>query len=130
MSESEKLTINMNMVDLGQIDLLVEQGLYSNRSDFIRAAIRRQLGEHSDVVSQTVSRREMGIGALVCDRGTLEAHKGANQKLDIRWVGLAVISDDVPVQLAVDTINSIEVCGVFRASDGIREALADRIVRA
>jgi Arc/MetJ-type ribon-helix-helix transcriptional regulator len=127
MTESEKLTININTVDLGQIDLLVEQGLYSNRSDFIRTAMRNQLGEHSDVVKQTCSRRAIGMGALIYDRRTLEAVREAGDAIDIRWIGLTAIADDVPAQLASDTIRSLEVYGVFRAPEAVRQALAGRM---
>jgi Arc/MetJ-type ribon-helix-helix transcriptional regulator len=125
--ESEKLTINMNVVDLGQIDLLVEEGFYSNRTDFIRTAIRNQLNTHADAVKQTITRKESALGALFHDRKDLELIRDAGRMLDIRVVGLAVLANDITPELARATIQSIQVYGVFRASAAVKEALADRI---
>jgi Arc/MetJ-type ribon-helix-helix transcriptional regulator len=128
MTETEKITINISPVDLGKIDLLVEQGFYSNRTDFIRAAIRRQLNEHSDVVQETIKRRAFSLGILVYDRAELEQRRAESKRLSIYAVGMLVIADDVPPELARETIEHVEVYGVFRASPAVREALKDRIV--
>jgi Arc/MetJ-type ribon-helix-helix transcriptional regulator len=125
--ESEKLTINMNVVDLGQIDLLVEEGFYSNRTDFIRTAIRNQLNTYADAVKQTITRREFALGALSHDRKDLELIQDAGRMLDIKVVGLAVLTNDITPELARATIQSIQVYGIFRASDAVKAALADRI---
>ena len=127
MSETEKITINMGPVDLGQIDLLVREGFYSNRTDFIRTAIRTQLATHADVVRDTVARRTMVLGLQHFTRDDLEAVRAAGERLDIRVLGLASIADDVSAELATQTIASIAVLGAFRASPAVRRALADRI---
>jgi Arc/MetJ-type ribon-helix-helix transcriptional regulator len=129
MTDTEKLTININYVDLGQIDLLVQQGLYSNRSDFIRTAIRNQLGAHGEIVKQTVSRKMFGMGVWVYNRRELEKVQASGKQLEIKWIGLAVIGDDVPLELALDTIQSLEVYGVFRAPEAIKIALASRMAK-
>jgi Arc/MetJ-type ribon-helix-helix transcriptional regulator len=126
-SESEKITINLGYVDLGHVDLLVQEGFYSNRSDFIRTAIRNQLGTHGDVLKQTVARRSMVLGLQRYTRQDLESARAAGEQLHIQVLGLASIDEDVPAKLAVQTIASIAVLGALRASAEVRAALADRI---
>ena len=125
--ESEKITINLGLVDLGQIDLLVQQGFYSNRTDFIRTAIRNQLAGHGETVKQTVARKRMVLGLEHYTRRDLETAAAQGHRLQIQVVGLASIADDVSPELARDTIESIEVLGALRASPAVRAALADRI---
>ena len=127
MADTEKITINMSVVDLGQIDLLVEQGFYSSRSDLIRTAIRYQLNTHAQIVEQVVVRKSLVVGVLVCERSHLEARLAAGEKLDIKTVGMVVIPRDVTPELARQTIQSIQVYGVLRASPAVKDALADRI---
>ena len=129
-SELEKITINMPPVDLGQIDLLVREGFYQNRTDFIRTAIRNQLGVHADAVRQTVIRKELVLGLQHYSRRDLEALREAGESLEIRVLGLATIADDVTPELARDTIASVSVLGAFRASTAVKAALADRIQSA
>ncbi len=126
-SELEKITINMAPVDLGQVDLLVREGFYQNRTDFIRTAIRNQLNTHAESVRSTVARKELVLGLQHYTRRDLEAAREAGETLRIRVLGLASISDDVPPELALATINSVEVLGAFRASRAVKAALADRI---
>jgi Arc/MetJ-type ribon-helix-helix transcriptional regulator len=125
--ELEKITINMAPVDLGQIDLLVREGFYQNRTDFIRTAIRGQLGAHAEVVKQTVSRKELVLGLQQNTRGDLEATRTAGETLEIKVLGLMSIADDVPAELALATIDSIVVLGAFRASPAVKAALAARV---
>ena len=127
MSETEKITINLGLVDLGQIDLLVQEGFYQNRTDFIRTAIRNQLAAHAEAVKQTVSRKELVLGLQHYARSDLEAVRAAGETLQIRVLGLASIADDVPAELARATIDSIDVLGAFRASTAVKAALAERI---
>lgn len=126
-AESEKITINLGLIDLGQIDLLVQEGFYSNRSDLIRTAIRNQLGIHAEVLRQTVARKSLVLGLHHFSRADLEAAREAGQKLQIQILGLASIARDVSVDLALATIDSIVILGVLQASDEIKQALADRI---
>jgi Arc/MetJ-type ribon-helix-helix transcriptional regulator len=126
-SESEKITINLGYVDLGQVDLLVQEGFYSNRTDFIRTAIRNQLGSHGDALKKTVARRSMVLGLQRYTRADLEALKAAGEQLHIQVLGLATIDDDVPPALAAQVIATIEVLGALRASPKVKAALADRI---
>src|SRR5215210_7829187 len=95
MSETEKITINLGLVDLGQIDLLVRDGFYSNRTDFIRTAIRNQLVTHADAVKHSVTRSTLVLGVQHYTRHELEAARDAGEKLEIRVLGLATIADDV-----------------------------------
>jgi Arc/MetJ-type ribon-helix-helix transcriptional regulator len=125
-AESEKITINLGFVDLGQIDLLVEDGLYSNRTDFIRTAIRNQLSTHGEVVKKSVERREMVLGLQRYSRRDLEKVLASGEQLDIQVLGLATIDDDVTPQLARQAIASIAVLGALRASPAVKAALADR----
>jgi Arc/MetJ-type ribon-helix-helix transcriptional regulator len=126
-TDSEKITINLGYVDLGHIDLLVQEGFYSNRTDFIRTAIRNQIERHSDVVRQAVTRKSVDLGLRHFTREDLEAAKEAGQMLDIRVLGLATIAPDVTPELARATIASMTVLGALHASAAVKAALADRI---
>lgn len=125
--ETEKMTINLGLVDLGQIDLLVQEGFYSNRTDFIRTAIRNQLSRHDDTLKQTVRRKQLDLGLRHFRRADLEATLAAGEMLEIQVLGLASIADDVTPALALQTIASIEVLGALHASPTVKAALRDRI---
>ena len=127
MSETEKITINLGLVDLGQVDLLVQEGFYSNRTDFIRTAIRNQLGSHADEVRQTVARKTLVLGLEHYTRRDLEAVSEAGETLEIRVLGLASIDEDVSPELARETISSLVVLGALRTSPAVKSALEDRI---
>ena len=126
-TDSEKITINLGYVDLGHIDLLVQEGFYSNRTDFIRTAIRNQIERHGDVVRQAVTRKSVDLGLRHFSRADLEAARDAGQVLDIRVLGLATIAQDVTPELARATIASLTVLGALHASAAVKAALADRI---
>ena len=125
--EPEKITINLGHVDLGRIDLLVQEGFYSNRTDFIRTAIRNQLTTEQEQVTQSVRRNMLEMGLLDLSRTDLEAAQARGETLDIRVVGLARIADDVTVDLALATIGSINVLGALQAPREVKAALKDRI---
>lgn len=125
--DSEKITINLGYVDLGRVDLLVQEGFYSNRTDFIRTAIRNQLATHSDTVSQTLDRHTLELGLRDYTRADLETVRKAGETLHIKVVGLARIAPDVTPELALATIGSITVLGALQASPEIKSALAERI---
>jgi len=125
--ESEKLTINLGFVDLGHIDLLVRDGFYSNRSDFIRTAIRNQLATHADTARLAASRLTLELGLRTFSRQDLEAVRAAGERLRIRVLGLAIIADDVTPDLARATIESIIVLGALHAPADVKTALADRL---
>ncbi|GAB2859979.1 transcriptional regulator [Pseudoduganella ginsengisoli] len=126
-TDSEKITINLGPVDLGQIDLLVQEGFYANRTDLIRTAIRNQLAQHADVVKQTVARKSLVLGMQHYTRADLEAIQAAGQRLQIQVLGLASIATDVPAELALATIESITVLGALHASAAVKAALSGRI---
>jgi Arc/MetJ-type ribon-helix-helix transcriptional regulator len=124
MSESEKITINMSAVDLGKIDLLMQEGMYSNRTDFIRTAIRSQLERHNLEIQQSIARHAYSIGVLSYDRSDLEKQKMKGEKLKIMILGMLHLHDDISAELAVEAIESIKVLGIFIASDEVKTALA------
>ena len=124
MSETEKITINVGAVDLGKIDLLVEHGHYSNRTDFIRSAIRSQLDKHTLDVQNSVTRDSYAVGAIIYNRKDFEKYKARNEKVKIRMIGLFVISEDSPVELVTEVVESIRVLGIFQASSELKDALA------
>ncbi len=128
MPDSEKITINMNAVDLGKVDLLVQEGVYSNRTDFIRTAIRSQLEKHSLEINQSVTRHSYVIGVLLYNHVDLEKKKAAGERLKIAIMGVLTLSSDIPAELAAEVIESIRVRGVFIASDAVKTALADRML--
>jgi len=125
--ETEKMTVNVGVVDLGHVDLLVQEGFYSNRSDLIRTALRNQLALHADAVKQTVARRTLTVGLQHYSRADLETVVAAGQRLQLQVVGLARIANDVPPELALAAIESVTVLGAFQASPAVRQALASRI---
>jgi Arc/MetJ-type ribon-helix-helix transcriptional regulator len=124
--DSEKITINLGFIDLGHIDLLVEEGFYSNRTDFIRTAIRNQLARHEEALKKTVSRRKLDLGLRHYSRADLEEVVRQGERLDIVVLGLASIADDVTPELAQRAISSIQVLGALRASAAVKSALDDR----
>jgi len=126
-ADSEKITINLGYVDLGQIDLLVQEGFYSNRTDFIRTAIRNQLGRHEAAVEKSVTRHALELGLRRYTASDLEAARAAGERLAIQVLGLVTIADDVTPQLASETIASIQVLGALHAPAAVKAALGDRI---
>jgi Arc/MetJ-type ribon-helix-helix transcriptional regulator len=126
--KSEKITINVGLIDLGQIDLLVDEGFYANRTDFIRTAIRRQLEARSGAVDTSVARRTLTLGTRHLARAELEELRAAGKTVELRVLGLASIADDVPPELALATIAVVEVLGAFRAPRAVKAALAPRTV--
>jgi Arc/MetJ-type ribon-helix-helix transcriptional regulator len=125
--DSEKITINLGYVDLGHIDLLVRDGFYANRTDFIRTAIRNQLERHAEATRQSVSRRSLDLGLRHVSREELETARAEQRPLDIRVLGLVTIASDVTPDLARAAIASISVLGTLQASAAVKAALADRV---
>lgn len=125
--DSEKITINLGFVDLGHIDLLVEEGFYANRTDFIRTAIRAQLDRHRGAMEKSVVRKQLDLGISHFTREQLEAVRDRGEALDIRVLGLATIAADVSPELARAAIASLTVLGALHASSAVKAALADRI---
>ncbi len=126
-SDSEKITINLGYVDLGHIDLMVQDGFYSNRTDFIRTAIRNQLERHAEVVKQSTARKSLDLGLRNYSREDLEESRRAGRMLEINVLGLATIAADVTPELARATIASVVVLGALHASAEVKAALADRM---
>jgi Arc/MetJ-type ribon-helix-helix transcriptional regulator len=126
-ADSEKITINLGFVDLGHIDLLVQDGFYSNRTDFIRTAIRNQLERHNDALRRSVTRKSLDLGLRQYTRQELEAVQAAGETLHIQVLGLATIAHDVTPELARQTIASIHVLGALHATPAVKAALSDRM---
>lgn len=127
MADSEKITINLGYVDLGHIDLMVEEGFYSNRTDFIRTAIRNQIDRHADVVQKAVTRKSVDLGLRHFSRVDLENARDSGHRLEIKVLGLATIAPDVTPELARAAIASLTVLGALHASPAVKAALADRM---
>jgi len=127
MADTEKITTNPSVVDLRRIDLLVEQGFYSTRTDLIRTAIRNQLDIHAQVIEQTVARKSLAVGVMAYNRSDLERVIANGEQLDIRVVGMLVLKNDITPELAKAAIRSLKVSGVLKASPAVKEALSDRI---
>jgi Arc/MetJ-type ribon-helix-helix transcriptional regulator len=125
--ETEKITINLGVIDLGRIDLLVQEGFYCNRTDFIRRAIRNQLATHAQEVAEAVTRKTLALGLQNFSRQDLETVRASGQKLRIQVLGLARIAEDVSPELARATIDSVTVLGSLQAPAAVKAALADRI---
>ena len=123
----EKITVNVGVVDLGQIDLLVQEGFYANRTDLIRTAIRNQLAAHAEAVRQVVSRRTLVLGIQHLAKAELEEVRARRETLDLRVLGLLNIAADVTPELALQTLNSVVVLGSLHASPAVKAALAERL---
>lgn len=128
MADNEKITINLNVVDLGQIDLLVEQGFYSNRTDFIKTSIRNQLTTHTQELKETITRKTMVVGVVKYDANDLNKILAEKKRLDIKVLGMLVLKDDISSDLALSTIKSIKVFGKIRANQSLLKALENRII--
>lgn len=126
-ADTEKVTVNLGFVDLGRVDLLVKEGFYTNRTDFIRTAVRNQLDRHADTLKQSIGRKSLDLGLRHYSRQELEAVQAAEQRLDINVLGLVSIAADVPAELARATIASVSVLGALHASAEVKAALADRM---
>ncbi len=124
--KTEKITINLGLIDLGQIDLLVSEGFYSNRTDFIRTAIRNQLATQAGMVEQSAARKTLVLGTRHLSRAELERAQASGEQLDVRVLGLATIAADVSPELALATVAHIEVLGAFRAPPAVKAALKSR----
>jgi Arc/MetJ-type ribon-helix-helix transcriptional regulator len=127
MSDTEKITVNIGSVDLGRIDLLVQEGFYSSRADFIRTAIRNQLERQKSAVDSISTRKSMVIGTLGYSRRDLEEKRKKKERINVKVIGMFLLADDVAPQLALDTIQSVTVRGVFKAPEDVKEALSDRL---
>jgi Arc/MetJ-type ribon-helix-helix transcriptional regulator len=125
--DSDKVTVNVGLVDLAQMDLLVNEGFYTNRTDFVRTAIRNQLQVHGEALRQIIVLKRYVLGQHRYARRELEAVVASGRRLEIHVLGLVVIEDDVPAELAAAAIDSVQVLGAFIASPAVRQALADRI---
>jgi Arc/MetJ-type ribon-helix-helix transcriptional regulator len=127
MPETEKITINISAVDLGKIDLLVQEGLYSNRTDFIRTAYRNQLDKHNLEIQQSVTRHSYAVGVLIYDQSDFEKRKLKGEKLKLNLIGFLHLTNDISPELAREVVESIQVRGIFQASEAVKAALADRM---
>jgi len=126
MPDTEKITINMPAVDLGKIDLLVQEGIFTNRTDFIRTAIRSQIDKHNIEIQQSVTRHSFGIGVISYSRSDLERYVNKGDKVTISIVGLLHLHNDISPELALQAIESVQVRGIFKASDEVKAVLVDR----
>jgi len=127
MTDTEKITVNIGGVDLGRVDLLVQEGFYASRADFIRTAIRNQLERQKTAVDSISMRKSMVIGTLSFNRKELEKKQSKNEKINVKVIGIFILTDDVTPDLALDTIQSVTIRGVFKAPDDVKAALADRL---
>jgi Arc/MetJ-type ribon-helix-helix transcriptional regulator len=127
MSDTEKITVNIGIVDLGRVDLLVQEGFYASRADFVRTAIRNQLERQRSAVDSITTRKSMVIGTLSYTRHELDQKREDNEMINVKVIGMFILTDDVTPQLALDTIQSVTVRGVFKAPEDVKEALKDRL---
>lgn len=127
MSDTEKITVNIGIVDLGRVDLLVQEGFYASRADFVRTAIRNQLERQRSAVDSITTRKSMVIGTLSYNHHELDQKREDNEMINVKVIGMFILTDDVTPQLALDTIQSVTVRGVFKAPEDVKEALKDRL---
>jgi len=127
MSDTEKITVNIGIVDLGRVDLLVQEGFYASRADFVRTAIRNQLERQKTAVDSITTRKSMVIGTLSLNRHELDQKRDDNEMVNVKVIGMFILTDDVTPQLALDTIQSVTVRGVFKAPEDVKQALKDRL---
>ena len=122
----EKLSVNLGPVDLGTIDVLVEEGFYATRADFIRSAVRRQLDEHKVALDAAIIRREFTVGFVHHNAAGLRAAKDKGQRLDIKVIGVLQLADDIDPDLAEEAIERIKVHGTLRAPKAVLARLGER----
>ena len=127
MSEIERITTGVGIVDLGQIDRLVDKDLFATRSEFIRTAIRTYLEQYREELVQAGFKKSFTIGVHILNAHDLEDVVAAGNAIDLHVVGSLTISQDVTPELARKAIRSVAVYGSFRAREEIKAALADRI---
>ena len=127
MPDTEKITINISAVDLGKIDLLVQESLYSNRTDFIRTAIRNQFDQHNFEIQQSVTRNSFAIGLLSYSKTDLEKYNAKDQKISIHVIGVLHLADDITPELALKVVETVKVRGIFQASEKVKTALSDKM---
>ena len=127
MSDTEKITVNIGIVDLGRVDLLVQEGFYASRADFVRTAIRNQLERQKTAVDSITTRKSMVIGTLSLNRHELDQKRDENEMINVKVIGMFILTDDVTPQLALDTIQSVTVRGVFKSPEDVKQALKDRL---
>ena len=125
--ESEKVTLNIGYVDLGRIDLLVQEGFYANRSDLIRTAVRNQLAVHEASVARSVERHAFDMGLRDVTAAELVQLRASGASLRLKVIGLVRIAADVSAELAGAAIAEIQVLGALQASAEVKAVLRDRI---
>lgn len=122
-NSTEKITINVNTSDLGKIDLLIHEGYYSNRTDFIKSAIKSQVNKHDDEINMILSskkKKDWFVGVYVLTEDELQALKRYGRKKAIRGMGLLIVDKDVSLDLMKTSISAIETYGVCRCSSEIK----------
>lgn len=124
--DTEKVCVNLAAVELGKIDVLVSQGLFTSRTDLIRAGIRKVLEENGEAV-QRVALGAAGLGIMAITRKQLEQARKAGEKLDMKVIGILVIDPDVTPELADTTIHEIRIFGTLRGPKAVLARIGDRV---
>jgi len=133
-NRTEKATINIGIMELAQIDLLVENMIYTNRSDFIRTAIRNQLEMHKSDIERLYlqtkansfepeSQVQGGIGIYRLRKAALSDAMKSNKKLHIMVMGILLIDKDISPELFEATVESIKIYGKIQAQKSILELI-------
>jgi Arc/MetJ-type ribon-helix-helix transcriptional regulator len=125
---TEKITININTIDLGHIDLLVNEGYYATRTEFIKTAVKKQLDRHEEDTKKLIEQKakhgdyELSIGVGGFTKSELERIiQKKEAKIKMIFIGLFITPKDVTLELLEQAVESIKVYGVCRCSQEIKD---------
>jgi Arc/MetJ-type ribon-helix-helix transcriptional regulator len=125
-SKPQQLNVTMDAEEIHQVDLMVEQGLYASRKDFLQLAARNLLREHGVEVPRPMTGELKVAGIAVHNRKSLEKLRAAGRQLELNVTGIFRLADDVTPELACAVIKSLTLRGTFEASAEVKATLKDR----
>ena len=129
-SFSEKVSVNINTSTLSSIDLLVDNGYYSNRSDFINQALREGLQKHQNTIDRIIEKKteQSGespnhwfIGVYGLEKQDVEQAKNRGVEMEIKGYGVLVIDEDIDEEVLFATVRTIKVKGKIVCKKSIKE---------
>lgn len=126
---SEKVSVNINEEALSKIDLLVEDGFYSNRSDFINRAVDTLLDRENRTVDklleihskEKINSRQWFVGVQTMGSQYLEKVKEQGVRLRIKGCGVLYFEKDAAQELVFETVEYISPRIRVIAEEAVRE---------
>ena len=127
---SEKVSVNINTSTLSSIDLLIDHGYYSNRSDFINQALREGIQKHQKTLDRIIdakteangeSPNQWFIGVYGLEKREIDAAKSRGITMEIKGYGVLVIDAENDEEDLYPVIRSIKVKGKVVCQKRIKE---------